>query len=104
MAVDQPVAATKRKVAPGTANGSAASRLEKMVAAKPSAENPFLTRKARLRRAKYILEHGAPEPLVQEVAGRAEAPSKESQSKPQPAYSFSKAKNPTRHSWKPATT
>jgi hypothetical protein len=45
--------------------------LEAMVAAAPSAANPFLTRKKRLRRARFILAHGRPD------ADRAPPPSVE---------------------------
>ena len=74
-----------------------------MVAAPPSPENPFLTRSKRMRRAKYILEHGAPQPLSQNAAP-ATAPAQQTEVKPQPAYAFGKAGYPARPNWKPVTT
>ncbi|MBO9574611.1 MAG: hypothetical protein J7494_02630 [Sphingobium sp.] len=109
---DRPVAVSFRPAhrAPGLAPQPASSRadylsndLEAMVAAPPSLENPFLTRKKRLRRAKYILAHGMPEPLhgdAEPIVARVE----DKQFRPQPAYSFSKAQNPPRFGWKPATS
>jgi hypothetical protein len=84
---------------------SPAQTLEAMVAASPSAENPFLTRKNRLRRAKYIVAHGAPEPFRAEARFKSEPTLVVgSQFEPQPAYKFTKAPSPQRFGWKPATT
>ena len=105
-----PVAAPAVAMAAATATPRAAtvstgnwSPLEEMVAAAPSPENPFLTRKARLRRANYILAHGIPEPLSSEsyaAPERVEA----KEFKPQQAYDFGKAQNPPRFTWRPATS
>jgi len=57
-------------VAKRTARAKPAGKLEAMVDAVPSKDNPFLTRRARLRRAQYILANGhAPEaaPVIAEV-------------------------------------
>jgi len=52
----------------GGQHGALGNRLEAMVAAAPSAENPFLTRRKRLRRAGFILAHGhAPATMMPEI-------------------------------------
>lgn len=96
----QAAIATPRAAATGD---RAWSSLEDMVAAPPSSDNPFLTRKKRLRRAKYILAHGAPEALQSDPHVTPQEV-RQSQFKPQPAYDFSKALNPPRFGWKPATS
>lgn len=93
---------------PLTVSGSRFPELEAMIAAPPSAGNPFLTRKKRLRRAHYMLSHGAPRTQHDAVAPRREtvaaaAPAQQPQLKPQPAYRFGKAQSP-RFIWKPATS
>jgi hypothetical protein len=78
--------------------------LETMVAQSPSPENPFLTRRKRLRRAEFLLHKDqasatfADTPEVRE----AEAPVKEKAA--QPVYNFSSGPVSFRpHGWKPAT-
>lgn len=83
--------------------------LEEMVADAPSAENPFLTRSKRMRRAKFLLEHGEPQPLSQPVKHAAKDEPKAApktataNSKSSPTYSFGVKATP-RSNWKPATT
>jgi hypothetical protein len=80
--------------------------LEELVAEAPSAENPFVTRSKRMRRAKFLLEHGEPQPLSQPVKHAAKdephaAP--KTAPKSSPTYSFG-GKATARPNWKPATT
>lgn len=85
-----------------------------MVAEAPSPENPFLTRSKRMRRAKFILEHGELQPLTHPAARQA-AKEVKHEEKPKAAaakvvngkagatYSFGSKAKP-RTNWKPATT
>jgi hypothetical protein len=80
--------------------------LEEMVAEAPSPENPFLTHSKRMRRAKFLLEHGEPQPLSQPVRHTAKDEPKtapKSAPKSSPTYSFG-GKATARPNWKPATT
>ncbi len=79
--------------------------LEAMVAAPPSPENPFLTRKARLRRANHILSRGVPEPLRGDAQStRAPASAPQPQVTTQPVYGFGKAQAPRRRDLTPVTS
>jgi len=79
--------------------------LEAMVAAPPSPENPFLTRKARLARANYILSHGVPEPLQSETPVTSQ-PAAAMQPRPssQQVHGFGKAWTPQRRGLTPAAS
>jgi hypothetical protein len=86
--------------------------LEEMVAEAPSPENPFLTRSKRMRRAKFLVEHGDPQPLTQPATHAAKEAKQEvksktapktANSKSSPTYSFG-GKATARANWKPATT
>lgn len=99
-------AATPAASGQNLARGDHSDSLETMVAQAPTQDNPFLTRKKRLRRAEFILERGqaprthtdAPQAVREQVA-----PAKEQAR--QPVYSF--ANNPVSfrpQGWKPATT
>lgn len=87
--------------------------LEEMVAEAPSPDNPFLTRSKRMRRAKFLLEHGEPQPIsqpaVKQVARdvkQVEKPkvaAKVVNGKSSATYSFGSKAKP-RTNWKPATT
>lgn len=115
IAVPQPITinaaarTTQRRVKAASSDRSA---LEDMVAEAPSPANPFLTRSKRMRRAKFLLEHGQPQPLSQPAAqaageARQEAGSKTAgkvaNPKSSPTYSFGGRATP-RINWKPATT
>jgi hypothetical protein len=102
IAVPEPVMASSAPRA-ATALTSSWPELEEMVAERPSPENPFLTRSKRLRRARYLLEHGMPRPLSAE-AQRQPEPVREPQPqrKPQPAFSYGRA--PVYPNWRPVTT
>lgn len=66
VAFDRPIAATSVTLTPRHASDQA-NQLEAMASAPPSEENPFLSRRNRIRRAAFILEHGhAPAPLAVE--------------------------------------
>lgn len=82
--------------------------LEAMVAAAPSAENPFLTRRNRLRRANFLLRNGQM-PATSQAAvpvrtAAAAAPAQQPQKAPQPVYSFGGQASYRPRGWKPATT
>jgi len=115
--VNVPSVASPAEAAPAATMPLAASplgaerwpELEAMVAAPPSAENPFLTRTKRLRRAHYLLAHGQPLPVGSAADQPVAAPAAAAvmgnrQYKPQPVYDFGKATPIRRPSWKPATT
>lgn len=104
-----PTAPARR--APSMTTGDAyRDRLEAMVAEAPSAENPFRTRRQRLRRAEYILRTGhAPEDLAPAPASPASpaAPEPAHTRAPQPVYDFGGGRKPVSFrpgGWKPATT
>ena len=106
-AADEPVTAPAWSPATtALARGDQSDDLEAMVAQAPSQENPFLTRKKRLRRAEYLLHKGhTPETFVDEpVAARDPvAPAKEKAR--QPVYNFANGPVSFRpQGWKPATT
>ncbi|MBN8817119.1 MAG: LPXTG cell wall anchor domain-containing protein [Sphingomonas sp.] len=82
--------------------------LEAMVAAAPSAENPFLTRRNRLRRANFLLRNGQL-PATSQAAtpvrtAAAAAPAQQPQKAAQPVYSFGGQASYRSRGWKPATT
>jgi hypothetical protein len=95
------------------------SELEAMVAQKPSAANPFVTRAQRLRRASFILNNAnptlnndghapanhvpAPTPVEEVKAAVVATPSKEHQKKPVFSYEAKLVSIPST-GWKPATT
>lgn|GEM_PF-3510473 len=82
--------------------------LEAMVAEPPSAENPFLTRSKRLRRAEYMMNHGQapagpampPETAPQAAPVAARKPAEERQRE----YNFGGKASYRPQAWKPATT
>ncbi len=62
-------------ISPAVAGGSLSARREAMIAERPCVENPFLTRKNRLRRANFLIaqQNGLAEPeLVQERSTEAD--------------------------------
>lgn len=79
-------------------NIDVAMRREAMIAAMPSAANPFLTRKNRLRRANFLLANGGeyqgsvimPQPVAAQAA---QAPARQTKPAEQVTYRFSGAKN-----------
>jgi hypothetical protein len=93
--------------------------LAAMVAAPPSADNPFLTRKNRIRRARFLIAHGRadiarePERLVPERAAEAASlrepamaaspPAQSTARRPQPASSFGAGIRMRPSGWKPAS-
>lgn len=82
--------------------GSAHGDLDAMVAAAPSAENPFRTRKNRLRRAHFLLRQGNP---VASQPQRTTATEVQPQVAKRPAPVFDFGGNMgQRRSWRPATT
>jgi len=117
IAVPEPIVVnTKTTHSRVNAANSGLPELEKMVAAKPSAENPFLTRSKRMRRAKFLVEHGEPQRASQPATHAAKEMKQEVKPKtaPKPAaksangksnatYSFG-GKATARTNWKPATT
>jgi hypothetical protein len=112
IAVPEPVLVnTKASHRRAKAANSDWPELEEMIAEAPSAENPFLTRSKRMRRAKFLLEHGEPQPLSQPVRHAAKdepqaapkAAAKTANAKSSPTYSFGGKATP-RSNWKPATT
>jgi hypothetical protein len=108
IAVPEPVAvnSTTKAHARAKAVKSDWPELEEMVAEAPSPENPFLTHSKRMRRAKFLLEHGEPQPLSQPVRHTAKDEPKtapKSAPKSSPTYSFG-GKETARPNWKPATT
>jgi hypothetical protein len=90
-----------------TARRSDWPELEDMIAARPDAANPFLTRSKRMRRAKFLLEHGEVQPLRPDAqAATQPVPERQpavAQPAPRPSYDFSGTAKP-RPNWKPATT
>ena len=86
------------------------SDLEAVAAAAPTAANPFLTRRNRLRRAHFLLhrEQGANTASMHEAAKAPEVATtnqSQSQRSAQPVYSFGKAPVTYRPAgWKPSTT
>ncbi len=95
----QPPVAPVRSVAP-----SHDAELEAMVAAPPSAENPFLTRKNRIRRASYILANRASLQASAQAPAMPVPSASQPKFKPQPVYDFGKAPHSARFSWKPVVT
>ncbi len=88
----------------GTTAPSDISRLEAMVAEPPSADNPFVTRRKRLRRAEFILRTGhAPESASSVPAQSEPSPAAVRQQARKPSYSFSRPGYGI-GGWKPATT
>jgi hypothetical protein len=82
------------------------SALEAMVARAPSEENPFVTRKQRLRRAEFLLNQGHASAAPASAPAMADAPSRPAaaaQSAEQPVYSFGRQSSRPK-GWKPATT
>lgn len=84
------------------------SRLEAMVAEAPSAENPFRTRRQRLRRASFLLRQGTP-PVssAQEPHRPAQvtpAPAPATEPARQPVYSFGAPAASRSRGWKPVRT
>ena len=80
------------------------SRLEAMVAEPPSADNPFVTRRKRLRRAEFILRTGhAPESAASVPAQSERAPVAVQQQVRKPSFTFSRTGYGL-GGWKPATT
>ena len=82
---------TVSKTTPATAGD-----LESMAAAAPTAENPFVTRRNRLRRANFLLNHGQGERVMSsseavKAPEMATARQSQSQQSAQPVYSFGKA-------------
>ncbi|MBO9669370.1 MAG: hypothetical protein J7485_02520 [Sphingobium sp.] len=116
IAVPEPIIAPAAKTPARAAKATRSHwpELEEMVAEAPSPENPFLTRSKRMRRAKYLLEHGEPQPITQPAAKQAAKEVKQEE-KPKAAaakvvngksgatYSFGGKAKP-RTNWKPATT
>ena len=84
--------------------------LEAMAAAAPTADNPFLTRRNRLRRAHFLLHHeqGANSASMHEAPKAPDVATtnqSQSQRSAQPVYSFGKAPVTYRPAgWKPSTT
>ncbi len=98
--------------APATANAQNLTRgdhsddLEAMAAQAPTQDNPFLTRKSRLRRAEFILERGqAPRTYSEAPQAPHEQATPAKEKARQPVYNF--ANNPASfrpQGWKPVTT
>ncbi len=82
----------------GTRHGD----LDAMVAAPPSAENPFRTRKNRLRRAHFLLRQGNPVVSQSQHAPVADAQPQVAK-RPAPVFDFG-GNVGQRRSWRPATT
>ncbi len=82
----------------GTGHGD----LDAMVAAPPSAENPFRTRKNRLRRAHFLLRQGNPVVSQSQHAAVADAQPQVAK-RPAPVFDFG-GNMGQRRSWRPATT
>lgn len=88
------------------------ARLEAMVAEAPSAENPFVTRTKRLRRAAYLLDHdgetqeaASAHPAQIEREEAAPAPVRSTEHQKQPVFSYGKKPVSFRpNGWKPATS
>ena len=108
-----PVATTTAPVQPMIRSSETAPMvsgdLEAVAAAAPTADNPFLTRRNRLRRAHFLLhrEQGANAASIHEAAKPEVATTNQSQSQrsAQPVYSFGKAPVTYRPAgWKPSTT
>ncbi len=84
--------------------------LEAVAAAAPTADNPFLTRRNRLRRANFLLHreqspNAAPQRETVNAPNVATANQAQSQRSAQPVYSFGKAPVTYRKAgWKPSTT
>ena len=90
-------------VAMGERQGSQAG-LEAMVAERPSAANPFLTRKNRLRRANFLLRQGEA-PAATAPAERSPAPGIAPQpDRSQQVYDFGKGGRGNRPFWKPVSS
>lgn len=100
--VDTPVRAREPVMAPSApqfARGAVSTGdhgLEAMAAAAPTADNPFLTRKNRLRRAHFLLRHeqGGHEVAATQAAKTpemAKAPQSQAERSAQPVYNFGKA-------------
>jgi len=108
VAFEPPAPATSVTLTPRHASDQA-NQLEAMAAAPPSAENPFLSRRNRIRRAAFILEHGhVPAPLAVEpepVAASKPAPVAAPVRPVREAAMARKASGaPRAASWKPITT
>jgi hypothetical protein len=89
------------------------SDLEAMTAAAPSADNPFLTRRNRIRRANFIRRYGhaphqmvqADAPLAQQKAAHVDRGQSTTTARPmQPEYDFGGAAAYRPQGRKPATT
>ena len=111
--VAEPVAATPAAWATPTVKtapaGERFSSLEAMVAEAPSAENPFLTRRKRLRRAEFLMHHGhVPEgpAMVAETVPVAAAVAARTSEQRSAVYDFGNRKPVSfrPQGWKPATT
>jgi hypothetical protein len=93
---------------PSATKASADSRfpeLEAMVAERPSSENPFVTRRARLRRAEFIhrMGHAPQGPAI--ATHTPEAAIQAPRKRPQQVYNFGTGAVSFRpQGWKPATT
>lgn len=80
--------------------------LERMVAEAPSAENPFLTRTKRLRRAQFLLRqagNGQPQAAPASSTVAAKAPSPQPAASREQVVDFGKLGKGQRINWRPAT-
>ncbi|MBB5987769.1 hypothetical protein [Sphingobium lignivorans] len=111
------MSATASATAPAPAAARAASpardfkgdsALEAMVAEAPSAENPFRTRRQRLRRASFLLRQGTPPVASTQEPHRpaqvTPAPAPAAEPARQPVYSFGAPVASPSRGWKPART
>jgi hypothetical protein len=99
------------RIEPSTLRGSGPiapreGELERMVAQAPSAENPFLTRTKRLRRAQFLIRqasNGQSQVVPASSAVAAKAPSPQPAASREQVVDFGKLGKGQRINWRPAT-